>query len=608
MASIWAELKRRNVVKVAAAYAIVAWLLIQIASTTFPILGLPEWTVTLVTVLLMIGLPVALILAWAYELTPQGPNRDRDANRSASISRKADRKLDHLILGILAAVILYFLADRFYRTDSSETLAPRAAEQSVAVLPFLNMSSDSEQEYFSDGISEEILNQLAKIRGLQVAGRTSSFAFKGQNEDLRIVGEKLSVANILEGSVRKSGNRVRITVQLIKTKDGYHLWSESFDRELTDIFTIQDEISKAVATALSIALGVGESGRNQGGTQNFDAYDVYLAGLSFSRRLTPDGTIQAIDYLEKAVSLDPDYAKAWSALAQTYRVAANFYIADRTEELRQKAEAAAKRAVDIAPEAVAPLVAVAQVQMGNHQWTQAGQALEKAFGLSPADFEANLYYGIFLLNVGRPQDAIEHFRRAARAEPLLFNPVSLIAFTHDVSGEFDLAMAEYRKGSDMIGNRAFQHLLIAVLGMESGDRALLRDAVESALASPDIADNVHDFNETMLSLVDNEGAAKSELQRLSEDAASNFPLLLGGIAAWASYFDEPEIALKAYQKLFEIDASLVYVAWRPIDFKARRLPDFGEMVRDLGLVDYWRSTGNWGAFCQPTGNTNVQCK
>jgi TolB-like protein len=228
------------------------------------------------------------------------------------------------------------------------------------------MSPDPDQEYFSDGIAEELLNQLTKVRGLQVAGRTSTFAFKGTNEDFRVIGEKLNVAHILEGSVRKAGNRVRITVQLVKAADGFHLWSETFDRDLTDIFAIQEETAEAVASALSIALGVGVGDLNAGGTRNFEAYDAYLAGISLAGQdATGEGFVQTIERLEEAVALDPDYAQAWATLAYFYRLAATFFIAEGTEELYQKAEAAASRAIEIAPEAVASLRAAAQLQRRN---------------------------------------------------------------------------------------------------------------------------------------------------------------------------------------------------------------------------------------------------
>jgi adenylate cyclase len=245
MASVWAELKRRNVIKVAVAYAIVAWLLVEVASTVLPTFEAPRWVLQTVTFVIILGFPLALILSWAFELTPEGLKRERQASAGEEVTGQAV-----------------------------------VTEQSVAVLPFVDMSPDKDQEYFSDGIAEELLNQLSKLRGLHVAGRTSSFSFKNKDDDLQQIAEKLHVAHILEGSVRKAGNRVRITAQLIKASDGYHLWSDTFDRDLVDIFAIQDETARAVAEALSIALGVGESDLGAGGTRNFDAYDAFLAARS----------------------------------------------------------------------------------------------------------------------------------------------------------------------------------------------------------------------------------------------------------------------------------------------------------------------------------------
>jgi TolB-like protein len=258
MPSVWAELKRRNVVKVAVAYAIVGWLLVEVASTVLPTFEAPQWLLQAFTLFIVLGFPLALIFAWAFELTPEGIKREKDVDRSASITHKTGRKLDFLIIAVLGMAVAYFVVDKFFWVEKESTITPAVTEQSVAVLPFVDMSPNKDQEYFSDGIAEELLNQLSKIRGLQVPGRTSTFAFKGQNEDFRVIGEQLHVAHVLEGSIRKAGERVRITVQLVKAADGFHLWSETYDRDLIDIFAIQEEIAKAVAKALSITLGVGE--------------------------------------------------------------------------------------------------------------------------------------------------------------------------------------------------------------------------------------------------------------------------------------------------------------------------------------------------------------
>jgi len=244
------ELKRRNVIRVAIAYAIAAWLLIEITATTFPILKLPDWSVTLVTVLVLIGFPLALILAWAFELTPEGIKKEKDVDRSQSITHITGRKLDFMIITVLVLALVYFAYDEFViEPAQEEAIASTQAEavsetdtpeMSIAVLPFVNISADPEQEYFSDGITEEILNALAGVRELAVTSRTSAFAFKGKSMSIPEIAQQLGVAHVLEGSVRKSGTRLRITAQLIDVASDKHLWSETYDRELTDIFAVQD--------------------------------------------------------------------------------------------------------------------------------------------------------------------------------------------------------------------------------------------------------------------------------------------------------------------------------------------------------------------------------
>jgi TolB-like protein/Tfp pilus assembly protein PilF len=609
MASIWSELKRRNVVKVAVAYAIVGWLLIEVASTTFPMLRLPDWAATFVTVLLIIGLPVALLLAWAYELTPEGLKKERDVDRSQSITQQTGRKLDFLIIGVLGIAVVYFAVDKFFWAEKSSTVSPALTEQSVAVLPFVNMSADPDQEYFADGIAEELLNDLTKIRGLQVAGRTSSFSFKGQNEDLRVIGEKLDVANVLEGSVRKAGERVRITAQLVKAADGFHLWSETYERDLTDIFAIQDEIARAVASALSIALGVGQGDLSRGGTRNFDAYDAYLAGLPLSRQITPDGTVRAIEYLEKAVTLDPDYAQAWSVLVQTYQNAASLFIADRTEELYEKSEAAARRAVEIAPEAVAPFVAAALVQVRNHDWIQAERSYRKALALAPADYEANLFYGQYLMGVGRPGEAMTYLRQAASTESLIVQPVLQSAVVQEMNGEFDLALKELQRAKGLIGNQGFLDIFILVNRMSVDDRVSIEKALQQVLTAEGVAASTNELNGTMYSLLDAPEAARAALHRFDQDPAFGLEVNRGGIATWAAYFGDPQLALGIYRELlFPGAPGFFFQIWRPLEKDIRRLAGFKDLVRDLGFVDYWRSTGNWGQFCHPVGHADFECE
>jgi len=254
--SFFSELRRRNVFRVGIAYSIATWALLQIVDVIAPMFELPDWAPKLIFVILAVGFVPALIFAWAFELTPEGLKHERDVNREESITGDTGRKLDFIIIGVLALAIALLLVDRYIGTSTPEPhqVAEEAGEKSIAVLPFVNMSSDAEQEFFSDGITEEILNSLASVKELKVAGRTSSFAFKGQSDDLRKIGDTLGVEHILEGSVRKSGTKVRITAQLIQVEDGFHMWSETYDRELTDIFKIQDEIAEQILVALRARL------------------------------------------------------------------------------------------------------------------------------------------------------------------------------------------------------------------------------------------------------------------------------------------------------------------------------------------------------------------
>ena len=318
--SVIKELKRRNVIKVAIAYAIAAWLLIQIVATTFPILKLPDWSTTLVTVLILIGFPLALILAWAYEMTPEGLKKEKDVDRAESITHITGRKLDFIIIGVLAVALIVFAVERFVllpdrppATDALQEIIATEVQQSIAVLPFVNMSPDPDQAYFSDGPSEEILNLLAKIPELKVIARTSSFSFKGKNEDVRNIGEVLGVNTVLEGSVRKSGDRMRITAQLIDVSDGANIWSETYDRTMTDIFAVQDDVAAAIIEALQIHVGaIPTRGRPTGSSE---AYTLFLMGRTL---LNAQNGRDAIVLLRRATELDPEFGEAYELLAYSY--------------------------------------------------------------------------------------------------------------------------------------------------------------------------------------------------------------------------------------------------------------------------------------------------
>ena len=297
--SFFAELKRRNVFRVGIAYAVATWVLLQVMDIITPILDLPEWAPKLIFVFLAVGLVPALILAWAFELTPEGLKKEKDVDRSASITNVTGRKLDYAIIAALLVAVGMLVADR-YAVDP-EPAVTASVTKSIAVLPFVNISSDPEQEFFSDGITEEILNALASVKELKVAGRTSSFAFKGRNEDLRKIGAMLGVEHILEGSVRKVGTTVRITAQLVQVADGFHMWSATYERELTDIFAIQDEIATEILKQLKAQLldEVIEDLTSQ--RTDPEVYELYLLAKQRLYNRTRATIESAVTLLDKAI-------------------------------------------------------------------------------------------------------------------------------------------------------------------------------------------------------------------------------------------------------------------------------------------------------------------
>jgi len=417
--SLFNELKRRNVFRVGIAYVIVAWLVAQVLQLVFESFGTPAWAIKTVLVLLATGLPFALFFAWAFEMTPEGLKRERDVDRSQSITQHTAKKLNLMIFTVMALALAYFSYDKFVLSGDRETAAIQSAmeeaasatqagqvtpeaglpalDKSIAVLPFVNMSSDEEQEYFSDGISEEILNSLAKVGELKVAGRTSSFAFKGQNQDLRKIGETLGVQNILEGSVRKSGDKVRITAQLIKVDDGFHLWSETYDRQLDDIFTIQDEIATAILQELKAVLLDGADTIVAATRTHPEVYDLYLLAKQRMYERTELTVQSAADLLDQAIATDPEYAPAYAQ-----RGIASLLLADTSygKIPQAEAEAQAKRYLDKALELDADL-AEAWAGLGLYyngpppQADKGMPALEKALAMNPNLINAGNWLVLF---------------------------------------------------------------------------------------------------------------------------------------------------------------------------------------------------------------------
>ncbi len=423
MASVWGELKRRNVVRVAVAYAIAAWLLIEITATTFPILKLPDWSVTLVTVLVLIGFPLALILAWAFELTPEGIKKEEDVDRSESITHITGRKLDFVIIGVLAIAVAYFVVEKFIwpdelapesQIDASITV-PQEIDKSIAVLPFVNMSDDPGNEYFSDGISEEILNLLAKVPEMRVTSRSSAFSFKGQNLDVPTMAARLNVAHVLEGSVRKSGNQLRITAQLIEVVTDTHLWSATYDRELKNVFAIQDEIAAAVVDGLKITL----LGKELKATEtNPEAYALYLQGRHFINQGTEESHKQAETLLKQALAIDSGFAPAWTALGDLYerQIGMGRLPFDEGAEL---ARHTIQKALAIDPQYGRAYAVLAEVEMF-YDWDFAAafQHLQQALALNSGDAFILVIAARLNTILGRLDEGIDLIQQSIALDPV----------------------------------------------------------------------------------------------------------------------------------------------------------------------------------------------
>jgi TolB-like protein/Tfp pilus assembly protein PilF len=434
--SLLDELKRRNVIRVGAAYTVAAWLVIQIAETLFPLFGYDETPARIVVIVLAIGFLPAVVFAWAFELTPDGLKRDRDVDRSRSIARETGKRLDRIIMAVLSLALAYFAFDQFvldprheavlqaekaqeveraHQAGRSEALVESYGDKSIAVLAFRDMSPGQDQAYLSEGIAEELLNLLGRIPELRVISRSSAFSFKGQSLEIPEIARRLDVAHVLDGSVRQAGNRVRITAQLIDARSDTQLWSESYDRTLDDIFAIQDEISANVVEQLKIQL-LGEPLAAQ--EIDPEAYSLYLQARHLSNQVSPESIVEARRLFEQALAIEPDYAPAWNGLSVNYFRMSTLGLIPR-EEAHPGARHASDRAIELDP-AYAPAFAHAAWLSIFHDNDLAAAAseLKVALKLQPNDPWIIGRAAAFLFLTGRLDEAIELGRREIAGDPL----------------------------------------------------------------------------------------------------------------------------------------------------------------------------------------------
>jgi TolB-like protein len=470
------ELKRRNVYKVAVAYAVVAWLLMQIASQIFPFFEIPNWAVRLVVLLLIIGFPIALIIAWAFEATPEGIKRTEVADAAGQRSR-GGAWVYIVLIGAALSVGLFFVG-RYtagHATPRPSEAATAGSDKSIAVLPLINESGDPKDEYFSDGLSEELIAALAQISGLKVIGRSSSFRFKERKEESKTIGEKLGVSTLLEGTVRKQGDRVRIVAELVNAADGIELWTRTFDRELKDIFAVQEEIARAVAESLKVTL-LGSDSAQRSAPTNVEAHNAYLQGHFHLLRRNVADFRKAIDYYDQAIELDPDYALAYAERSEAWS-----FIGDLTGQrpiAYPKARTDAEKAV-----AIAPALAEARAALGwvrcfvDWKFTEGLAELKRAKELSPANPTANDLLARIIAYLGRVDEAEGQARQAVELDPLSTTTQGNLARVLFYAGKVDEADAAARKAAELQPASASSHRWQVLIAVERGDgETALREA------------------------------------------------------------------------------------------------------------------------------------
>jgi len=476
--NFFAELKRRNVYKVAVAYGVVAWLLMQVASQIFPFFDIPNWVVRVVVLLLIIGFPVALIIAWAFEVTPEGIKRTEAADAAGQRSRGV-AWIYVVLVGAALSVSLFFVG-RY----TAGNAAPRGSDvaatipgKSIAVLPLINESGDPKDEYFSDGLSEELISALAQIGGLKVIGRSSSFRFKDRKEEPKTIGEKLGVSTILDGTVRKQGDRVRIVAALVNAADGIQLWTQTFDRQLKDIFVVQEEIARAVADSLKVTLlGTDSRSAQPSATDNAEAHNAYLQGHFHLLRRNVEDFRKAIDYYDQAIQLDPNYALAYAERAEALA-----FMGDLTGQrptAYPKARSDAEKAVAIAPTLAEARAALGWIRcLAEWKFTEGIAELKRAKELSPANPTANDLLARIIVYLGRFDEAERQARQAVELDPLSTVTHGNLARVLFYAGKLDEADAVARKAAELQPTGAGTHRWQAIIAAQRGDgEAALREA------------------------------------------------------------------------------------------------------------------------------------
>jgi TolB-like protein/Tfp pilus assembly protein PilF len=569
-----------------------AWLVMQVADVVLSHITAPSWIFQVLMLFLAIGLPFAVFFAWAFELTPEGLKRESEVDRTQSITPQTGKKLNLMITVVLLLALGYFAVDKFMLSSTREQAAiesavnqaasqavtdkaaDAASDKSIAVLPFVNMSSDAEQEYFSDGLSEELLNLLAKIPELKVASRSSAFQFKGEKIDLVYVAHKLKVAYVLEGSVRKAGNQLRITAQLIKAEDGYHLWSETYNRSLDNIFAIQDEISAAVVDALKIEL-LGAAPKAK--VVNPEAYALVLKARYLYAKWGKENFAAALEAYQQALAIDPDYAEAWAGLSVTYLSQTQSGYLEGKEGL-VLARDAVDKAVALNPNLATAWARLSLIQsVFEWDWTGAGNSVQKALGMSPNDVQVLSAAGNLANLLGHLDEALAYYQRVLADDPLnMINLYNAADMLHR-QGQLEEAERAYRKLLDLNPEDWGSHTQVAIIMLQQ-NRA--QDAWNELELEVDPQQQEYGRILALFSLGKDE-EARQRLDQFIEKNQSWGAFPIATIYAWNQ---DADTAFKWLDRAYEQrDGLMCSVLKEPLFAKLHDDPRWLELVDKMGL-------------------------
>jgi TolB-like protein len=578
--NFFAELKRRHVYRVAIAYGVVAWLLIQIATQVLPFFEIPNFVVRLVVLVTVLGFPIAVIIAWAFEMTPEGLKRAAEIAPNEYIPRWSTRKFAALIItvAILAAGVplVHLLRNKpafLSRLDSASALA----QKSIAVLPLLNESGNSGDDYFSDGLSEELIAALAQVKGLKVIGRSSSFRFRDQKEDSKSIGEKLGVSTLLEGTVRKNGDRVRIVAELVNAADGSELWSGTFDRELKDIFAVQAEIARAVATSLELRLlGTDDSTENVA-TKSVEAHNAYLQGQFYFQRRDFEGYLKAVSFFDQAIRLDPEYALAYAERSEAWTWIGDLS-GDKQKEAWSKAASDGERAVAIEPKLAEAHAALGWARFFAEWKFDEGLAeLRRSQQLAPWNPSTNDLLAPVVVYLGRFEEAEKLARQAIERDPLAYQARQSLARLLFVQGKLDEAEAAARKAVELQPTAAGSHRWQVFVAIERGDG-------DAALREAELEPNER-YRHFELALAHHargdQSAANAALDELIAKDRNVMAYQVAEVYAWRGETDKAFEWLQI--SLDNHDTGLLSLLIDPLMRSLRNDSRYGEMLTKVGL-------------------------